>query len=57
MTWVMSIMSYVNDMSYVNNELCKLYELCKSNDYFYESLKIKLVFPNIYQNEFETSKI
>ena len=53
----MSIMSYVNDMSYVNNELCKLYELCKSNDYFYESLKIKLVFPNIYQNEFETSRI
>ena len=29
-------MSYVNNMSYVY----RLYELCKSYEYFYESLKI-----------------
>ena len=29
-------MSYVNNMGYV----CRLYELCKSYEYFYESLKI-----------------
>ena len=38
-------MSYVKNMSYVNNMgyACRLYELCelcKSYEYFYESLKI-----------------
>ena len=37
--------SYVNNMSYVNNinyacRLYSLYELCKSYDHFYESVKI-----------------
>ena len=42
-------MSYINNMIYVNNmsyacRLYHLYELCKSCEYFYESLKNNLLF-------------
>ena len=36
-------MSYVNNMSYAC-KLSELYELCKSYEYFYESLKNHLFF-------------
>ena len=52
--WNMSYVnnvSYVSNMSYVNNmsyvcRLYELYELCKSYEYFYESLKITWNYKN-----------
>ena len=53
-------MSYVSYVSYVNDTSCikqsKIrYELCKLDEYFYESLKINFFFM-IYKDQFETPK-